>query len=121
MSDFLKVAYRRALSSSDPGLLQLAFDASVLERYRGDGSYQVIRTNSAGRVRRQSGWALDFGIADGDRVIHASWQALATNLPEPEREHWAAAATVARELSDNFLRMQLSPMSCFDDGELRSW
>jgi len=121
MSDFLKVAYRRALASSDPALLQLAFDASVLDRYRADAAYQVMRTDSAGRLRRQSGWSLDFGIADGDRIVHASWQALAANLPPAEREHWAAAAAVADALSDNFLRMQLSPMSCFDDGDLRSW
>ena len=36
------------------------------------------------------------------------------------REHWAAHVT-ALPLSENFLRMQLSPGSCFDDGEARTW
>jgi hypothetical protein len=121
MSDFLKVVYRKALSSDDPALLQLAFDAAVLDRYRGDAAYQVIRTDSAGRVRKQGGWSLDFGIADDDRIVHASWRALVDQLPAGEREHWAAHATVAAALSDNFVRMQLSPMSCFDDGDVRAW
>ena len=121
MSDFLKVAYRRALPAGDPALLQLAFESGVLDRYRENAAYQVIRTNSAGRVRKQGGWSLDFGIADDDRIVHASWRALTEQLPEGEREHWALHAAVAAALSDNFLRMQLSPMSCFDDGDVRSW
>jgi len=121
MSDFLKVAYRRALASSDPALVQLSFDQAVLDRYRGDAAYQVIRTDTAGRVRKQAGWSLDFGIADDDQRIHASWGALVAQLPESERDHWAAHAAVCASLSENFLRMQLSPVSCFDDGDLRSW
>jgi hypothetical protein len=121
VSDFLKVVYRKALAANDPALLQLAFEAQVLDRYRSDGSYRVIRTESAGRVRKQGGWSLDFGIASGDRIIHTSWRALTEQLPESERDHWAMHATVAAELSDNFLRMQLSPMSCFDDGDVRPW
>jgi len=121
MSDFLKLVYRKAFASTEPALLQLAFEAEVLDRYRGDGAYQVIRTNSAGRVRKQGGWSLDFGIADDDRVVHTSWRALVEQLPEGEREHWAMHATVAGALSDNFIRMQISPMSCFDDGDVRTW
>lgn len=121
MSDFLKVIYKRALTSNDPALLQLAFDAAVLDRYRADAAFQVLRTDTAGRIRKQAGWTLDFGIADSAAVIHASWQALATQLPETEREHWSGFAAVAASLSDNFIRMQLSPMSCFDDGDLRAW
>ena len=121
MSDFLKLAYRRALTSDDPALLQLAFDQAVLDRYREDAAYQVIRTNTAGRVRKQAGWSLDFGITDGDAVIHASWSAVSTQLPAGERQHWAVHAATAVTWSENFLRMQLAPISCFDDGELRSW
>jgi len=121
MSDFLKLVYRKALASNDPALVQLAFEAGVLDRYRGEPGYQVIRTNSAGRVRKQGGWSLDFGIADDDRIVHTSWRALVEQLPEGERDHWAMHASVAAALSDNFVRMQLSPMSCFDDGELRAW
>jgi hypothetical protein len=121
MSDFLKVVYRRAMEAADPATLQLAFDAAVLDRYAADGAYQVMRTDSAGRVRKQGGWSLDFGIAGEDRIVHASWGALMNQLPASEREHWSAHATVAAAMSDNFLRMQLSPMSCFDDGDLRPW
>ncbi len=120
MSDFLKVLYRRAMASRDPALLQLSFEPAVLDRYRGSSAFQLIRTNTAGRVKKQGGWSLDFGIAEGDAFIHASWTALANNLPEDEREHWAMHAA-SPAVSDNFLRMQLSPGSCFDDGELRTW
>jgi hypothetical protein len=117
----LILTLRRALAAGDPALLQVWFDAAVVQRYLGQPAFQVIRTNSAGRVRRQGGWAVDFGIAEDERTIHASWQALAHALPEDEREHWAAHAAPAGGLSENFLRMQLSPGSCFDDGDVRAW
>jgi len=120
MSDFLKVLYRRAMTSRDPALLQLSFDPAVLDRYRVNAAFQVIRTDTAGRVKKQGGWSLDFGIGEDDAIIHASWTALTNNLPDAEREHWAAHAASPR-VSNNFLRMQLSPGGCFDDGELRSW
>jgi hypothetical protein len=121
VSDVLKLVYRRALASADPSLVQLSFDASVIDRYREQGDFQVIRTNTAGRVRKPGGWSIDFGIAGQDRVVHCSWQALVNALPEREREHWAMHAVAAGELSDNFLKMQMSPGSCFDDGDTRSW
>ena len=121
MSDFLKLVYRRALTSGDPALVQLSFDAAVIDRYREQAGFQVIRTNTAGRVRKQGGWSIDFGIADGDRAVHCSWDALVHALPESERDHWAMHAMDSAPLSDNFLRMQMSPGSCFDDGDVRSW
>jgi hypothetical protein len=121
MSDFLKLIARKALSAGDPSLLQVGFDTAVLERYRADPAYRVIRTNTAGRVSKLRGWSIDFGIADGDSAIHASWGALSMQLPESERDHWAMHSAVIVALSDNFLRMQLSPMSCFDDGDVRPW
>jgi len=120
MSDVLKVLYRRALTNGDPALVQLTFDPAVLDRYRGDASYRVLRTNTAGRIAKTGGWSLDFGIGEGDAFIHASWQALIDRLPESERDHWAGYAS-GPHLSHNFVRMQLSPGSCFDDGELRTW
>jgi hypothetical protein len=121
MSDYLKVLYRRALASRDPALVQLTFDAAVLERYRGNAAVRVIRTNTAGRVKKQGGWSLDFGIGEGDATVHASWTQVANNLPDAEREHWATHAATGAGMSENFLRMQLSPGSCFDDGDLRDW
>jgi hypothetical protein len=121
MSDYLPVLCRRAFAAGDPALLQLAFHAAVLDRYRGDAAFRVIRTDTAGRITRRAGWSLDFGIAAGDRVVHASWGALSNALPEGEREHWSAHAVASADLSDNFIRMQLAPASCFDDGDVRAW
>jgi hypothetical protein len=120
MSDYLKIVMRRALMAPDPALLQVSFDAAVIDRYRGREEFQVMRTNSAGRVRKQGGWSVDFGIAEDERTIHSSWKAVAHQLPDDEREHWAAHV-IGTAMSDNFLRMQLAPGSCFDDGELRTW
>ena len=47
------------------------FGRQVLDKYLGQAGVRVIRTNTAGRVRRPS-WTLDFGISDDDRLIHAS-------------------------------------------------
>lgn len=120
MSDYLKIVMRRALANADPSLLQITFDAGVVDRYRGRADFQVIRTDTAGRVRKQGGWAVDFGIAEDERTIHSSWSAIAHQLPEDEREHWAAHVT-GTAMSENFLRMQLAPGSCFDDGDVRTW
>jgi hypothetical protein len=120
MSDYLRLLHRRAFTTGDPSLIQLWFDATVIDRYRAQTDFQVIRTNTAGRVRKQGGWAIDCGIADDDRTLHCSWSAIAA-LPDSEREHWAAHAIAVGGVSENFLRMQLSPGSCFDDGDLRTW
>jgi hypothetical protein len=121
MPDYVRVLLRRALSRHDPALLQVSFEAAVLDRYRGQAAYSVIRTDSAGRVRKQGGWALDFGIAPGEASIHASWKALDAVLPAEEQEHWAQHCIEGAALSENFLRMQLAPGSCFDDGDVRTW
>jgi hypothetical protein len=120
MSDYLKIVVRRALAAGDPALLQISFDVAVIDRYRGRDGFQVIRTNTAGRVRKNGGWSIDFGIAEGDRAIHSSWNAIAHQLPEDEREHWAMHV-IGEAMSENFLRMQLAPGSCFDDGDVRAW
>lgn len=113
-----RVVVRRALASGDPANLQLWFGVDVLQRYREQG-LQVIRTNTVGRVRKQGAWTLDFGIAPDETAIHVPFGPL-SQLPEAEREHWAQFALPA-PASKMFLQMRLSPGSCFDDGELRSW
>jgi hypothetical protein len=115
---YLRLLYRRALAAQDPLPAQLSFDAAVLDKYRGQAGYSLIRSNTVGRVKREGGWSIDVGIADGS--IHASLRDLMNNLPEAEREHWAAHV-VALPMSDAFLQMQLQPSSCFDDGEVRPW
>src|SRR3954449_12679210 len=83
----LSLLYGRVLNG-DTGLAQVWFHQSVLDRYRSQAGVRVLRSNSAGRVRHSNGWALDFGIADEDRVIHASAADLAQRLPPVERRHW---------------------------------
>jgi hypothetical protein len=116
----LPVVYRRALANNDPSLLQLGFQVGVLDRYRGVDAYKVIRTDTVGRVSKQGGWALDFGIGPGDAQVHVSWAAFA-GVPEDERTHWAMHAASLAALSEMYLRMQVSPGSCFDDGDVRPW
>ena len=105
----------------DPGLLQVSFGVAVLDKYREANAYSVIRTDTVARVRKRGAWSFDFGISPGEATVHASWSALMTLLPEDEREYWAEQAAPATAFSDMYLRMQLSPNSCHDDGEVRDW
>jgi hypothetical protein len=119
-ADFVyRVGVRRALASDDAAMLQLHFDAAVLQRYRESPGYSIIRTNTVGRVKKEGGWALDFGIAPDDTAIHASFGDIA-RLPEDERAHWASQA-LAGPSSRMFLQMRLAPGACYDDGEVRHW
>jgi len=111
--------YLRVLNG-DLGTAQLWFDQRVLDRYRAQAGFRVIRTNTVGRVRSPAGWALDFGIADDDRLIHAAAADLAQRLPPPERQHWVSHL-ITPSLSRNFLTMRLGAGSCIDDGEVRDW
>ena len=114
-----RVAVRRAFAAGDPALLQLHFVAGVLDRYRQESAFSVIRTDTVGRVRQEGGWSLDFGIAPEEDTIHVPWADI-QRLPELERDHWAAHATLLPS-SRMFLSMRLAPGSCFDDGEVRDW
>jgi hypothetical protein len=111
--------YLRVLGG-DLGAAQLWFDQCVLDRYRAQPGWRVLRTSSVGRVRSPDGWSLDFGIAEGDRLVHASAADLVQRLPAPERQHWAQHV-VTPDVSRNFLTMRLAPGSCIDDGELRDF
>ena len=114
-----RVAVRRGLAAGDLTLLHLHFAVAVLDRYREGAAFSVIRTDTVGRVRQQGGWFLDFGIAPEEDAIHVAWADL-QRLPESEREHWAAHATLL-PASRMFISMRLTPGSCFDDGEVRTW
>ena len=117
---YVALLYRRAFAAQDPALVQVSFDAAVLDKYRGQSNYSLIRTDSAGRLKREGAWAIDFGISEDDRAIHAGLQELFHALPETEREHWALHVA-ALPMSRHFLQMRLSPGSCIDDGEVRDW
>jgi hypothetical protein len=106
--------------AGDSGLAMLWFDQRVLDRYRGRSGFRVMRTNTAGRVRQQQGWSLDYGIAPDERLIHLAASDLIHRLPPAERQHWARHL-VLLPTSGNFLTMRLGAGSCFDDGDLRDW
>ena len=114
-----RIGVRRALVSGDVATLQLFFDVAVVEKYRGASGISVVRTNTVGRVRKQGGWTLDFGISPEEDMVHLPVASL-LSLPEAEREHWASHA-VTLPASRMFLSMRLAPGSCFDDGDLRPW
>jgi hypothetical protein len=111
--------YARVLGGN-VGATQIWFDQRVLDRYRAQAGTRVLRTDTAGRVRAAAGWALDFGIAPDERLIHASAADLAQRLPPPERQHWTSHL-VTLPLSRVFLIMRLGAGSCMDDGEVRAW
>ena len=111
--------YLRVLGG-DLGQAQLWFDRAVLDRYRALPGWRVMRTNTVGRVRAPEGWSLDFGIAEGEQLIHTSAAELSQRLPATERQHWAQH-TVTPAVSRTFLTMRLAPGSCIDDGELRDF
>ena len=117
---FVMRLYARAFASQEPAQVQVSFDASVLEKYRQAPEFSLVRTNTVGRIKREGGWTLDVGIAEGEALVHASLQDLMYSLPEQEREHWARHVA-ALPLSQMFVQMRLTPGSCFDDGELRPW
>lgn len=112
---------RRMLQKGDLLLVQVWFRSAVLDKYRGSSNFQVVRTDTIGRVSRPRVWTVDYGIAgDGDELIHASLKDLLEKLPESEREHWAAhMATLP--LSEMFVHTRMTPASCIDDGPLRAW
>lgn len=116
---FVLALYRRVLAGATDQV-HLFFDVAVLDRYRGQPACEVTRTDTAGRLKRQGGWSLDFGIAPGDSLIHVSVSDLATRLPEGEREHWLQHL-VHLPHSRHFVRVRMAPGSCFADGDIRPW
>jgi hypothetical protein len=104
----------------DLGAAHLWFDQRVLDRYRDLPDWRVMRTNTVGRVRSPEGWTLDFGIAEGEELVHTSAAEISQRLPQAERQHWAQHV-VTPAVSRNFVTMRLAPGSCIDDGDLRDW
>jgi hypothetical protein len=115
----LAMLYRRVLAG-DTSQVQIWFRQAVLDKYREQAGVKVLRSNTAGRVRVQGGWTLDFGIADDDRLIHASAGDLAQKLPQGERQHWLNHI-VAPPASGTFLVMRMGAGHCIEDGDIRTW
>ncbi|MGE0056927.1 MAG: hypothetical protein AB7P33_10975 [Dehalococcoidia bacterium] len=114
-----RILLRRALRTDDFKNVQLHFEVAVLQSYVGVPGFSVIRTNTVGRIRKQGGWSIDFGIAPDEQVIHIS-QADVARIPMEDRDHWADHA-IEQPSSRMFLQMRMSPGSCFDDGDVRNW
>ena len=53
-------------------------------------------------------------------MIHTSWRSISQSLPDDELAHWAAHAG-SLAVSEMYLKMQLAPGACYDDGEVRTW
>jgi len=104
----------------DLGAAHLWFDQHVLDRYRDLPGWRVMRTNTVARLRSPEGWSLDFGIAEGEELIHTTVSEVSQRLPQTERQHWAQHV-VTPAVSRNFVTMRLAPGSCIDDGDLRDW
>ena len=111
--------YVRVLGG-DLGAAQAWFDQRVLDRYRAQPGWRVMRTNTVGRVKSPEGWSLDFGIAADDAIVHTSLSDLNQRLPASERQHWAQHL-ITPAVSRAFVTMRLAPGSCIDDGDLRDW
>jgi hypothetical protein len=111
--------YLRVLGG-DLGTAQVWFDQRVLDRYRALPGWRVMRTNTVGRIRSADGWSLDFGIAEGDQIVHTSLSDLTQRLPANEQRHWAQHL-VTPAVSRTFLTMRMAPGSCIDDGDLRDF
>ncbi len=114
---FLRALMKRAVVERRD-IVPVWFDERVLEKYRAD-PYRVVRTNSAGRLKLEGVFSLDFGIPAEPGVIHASLEAV-SRLPEKERAHFLDHLMVL-PLSLPFLQMQFAPGSCFDDGDSRPY
>src|SRR5438270_12879099 len=108
-----QVAIFLRVLGGDLGATQVWFTAAVVDRYRSRAGWRVMRTNSVGRVRSPEGWQLDFGIAEGDRIVHTSCVDLSERLPAAERQHWAEHL-VTPPVSRTFVTMRLAPGSCID-------
>jgi hypothetical protein len=117
---YLMLLYRRAFAARDASLVQVSFDARVVDRYRGAPGYVLDRTETVGRIKREGGWTLDLGIDEEGGTVHASLGDVFSVLPEEEREHWAQHV-VALPMSQRFLQTRFGGAACIDDGEVRAW
>ncbi|MCY3732960.1 MAG: hypothetical protein OXG42_01640 [Chloroflexi bacterium] len=109
----------RAVSSGDASALPVHFSASVLRRYI-DGGGKILRTDTVGRLMQPGKAMIDFGIVEGDTVIHLRFGDVGSLIPESERVHWLDHL-VPPSTSRPYLQMTLQPGACHDDGELREW
>lgn len=107
----------KAFEDADPGSIPLAFDLSVLDRYRGQPDVTMYRTRIAGRLSVRGRFKLDFGLFDEGRILHVAAGELLRALPREEREHWVAHL-VAPPMNDRYFRVRLGHGACVDEGDI---
>lgn len=107
-------------AKNKPGNLQLFFDARVLDSYRKQTGFKIIRTDTSGRISKPGGWSLDFGISGTQNaIIHLAADGFIHRLPETERDHWLDHM-MTLPVSENYLKGLIRP-GCLDDGDIREW
>lgn len=109
----------RVMESGKFDQIQVWFESTVLDRYRGDPDCRILRSDSAGRLRGPGGWIINFGISPDDAVIHMPI-GTALGISESHRAHWMAHL-VGLPVGANFLKMTMTPGACIGDGETRAW
>lgn len=115
-----KTLYKDVLQGEKIGNMQLFFDPAVLNRYRENDNFSIIRTDTSGRLSKKGGWSLDFGISgEEDRFIHTAVESFSSRVPKPEHEHWLAHL-VSLPISANYMKGLIRP-GCLDDGPIRKW
>jgi hypothetical protein len=116
----LRQLYATVLAGDKWEKLPLFFDARVLDHYRQNSNFQIIRTDTSGRLKKTGGWSLDFGISgEGDSIIQVALESLTGRLPETEHEHWLSHL-ITLPLSSNYVKGLVRP-GCLDDGPIRPW
>lgn len=111
---------KMALSPGNIHLTPVFFDVDVLDKYRSGSGFSLVRSNTIGRLKREGGWSIDFGISPDERSIHASAGDIADRLPADEQSHWVRHLAVQR-MSENFIKTRLTTGACIDDGDTRKW
>lgn len=100
--------------------LQVFFLSGVLDKYRNNDGYKIIRTDTTGRLNKVGGWSLDFGISGKDDCfIHTAVENLVHRVSKTEHEHWLSFL-VSLPVSENYLKCLLRP-GCWEDGPIRKW
>jgi len=115
-----KTLYSDILQGEKTNKVQLFFQSDILDHYRDNDNYVIIRTDTSGRISKKGGWSLDFGISgEADRLIHTAVESFVQRVPKPEHEHWLAHL-VSLPVSANYIKGLIRP-GCLDDGPIRKW
>ena len=100
--------------------IQLFFSPDLLNKYRENDNFVIIRTDTSGRISKKGSWSLDFGISGkDDLLIHTAVESFVQRIPKTEHEHWLTHL-VSLPVSANYIKGLIRP-GCLDDGAIRKW